>query len=55
MQPQLGKWKRFVRSLSEVDRCNLSSESGRGLLNVYRGRTDAASAGDLGEVVFQDY
>ena len=39
MQPQLGIRKRFIRSLS-----------GRGLLEVYWGWTDAASAGDQEEV-----
>ena len=52
MQPLLGMWKRFIRSLSGVDRCSLSCESGRGLLEVYRGWTDAASAEDL-ENVYQ--
>ena len=50
MQPQLGILKRFIRSLSGVDRCRLSCGSGRGLLQVYLGWTDAASAGDLEEV-----
>ena len=50
MQPQLGIWKRFIRSLLGVDRCSLSWGSGRGLLEVYWGWTDAASAGDLEEV-----
>ena len=50
MQPQLGIWKRFIRSLSGVDGCSLSWGSGRGLLDVYQGWTDAASAGDLEEV-----
>ena len=50
MQPQLGIWKRFIRSLLGVDRCSLSWGSGRGLLEVYQGWTDAASAGDLEEV-----
>ena len=35
MQPQLGIWKRFIRSLLVVDRCSLSWGSGRGLLEVY--------------------
>ena len=47
MQPQLGIWKRL---LSELDRCSLSCGSGRGLLEVYWGWTDAASARDLEEV-----
>ena len=50
MQPQLGIWKRLIRSLSGVDRCSLSWGSGRCLLEVYWGLTDAASAGDLEEV-----
>ena len=50
MQPQLGIWKRFIRSLSEVDRCILSWGSGRGLLEVYLGWTYASSDGDLVEV-----
>ena len=50
MQPQLGIWKRFIRRFSGVDRCNLSWRSGRGLLEVCKGWTDAASAGDLEEV-----
>jgi len=47
---QLGIWKRFIRSLLGVDRCSLSWGSGRGLLEVYQGWTDATSAGDLEEV-----
>ena len=35
MQPRLRIWKRFIRSLSEVDRRSLSWGSGRGLLEVY--------------------
>ena len=35
MQPKLGMWKRFIRSLLGVVRCSLSWESGRGLLEVY--------------------
>ena len=35
MQPQLGIWKRFIRSLLGVDRFSLSWGSGRGLLEVY--------------------
>ena len=50
MQPLLGIWKRFIRILSRVDRSSLSWGSGRGLLEVYQGWTDAASAGDLDEV-----
>ena len=45
-----GVWKRFIRSLLGVDRCSLSWASGRGLLEVYWGWTDAASAGDQEEV-----
>ena len=50
MQRQLGIWKRFIISLSGVDICSLSRESGRGLLEVYQWWTDADSAGDLEEV-----
>ena len=50
MQPQLGMWKRFIRSLLVVDRCSLSWGSGRGLLEVYQRWTDAASAEDPEEV-----
>ena len=50
MQPQLGIWKRFIRSLLRVDRCGLSCGSGRGLLEVCWGWTDAASSGDQEEV-----
>ena len=50
MQPQLGIWKRFIRSLSGEDRCSLSWGFGRGLFEVYQGWTDAASVGDLEEV-----
>ena len=50
MQPQLGIWKSFIRSLSGVDRCSLSWGFGRGLLEVFLGWTDATSAGDLEEV-----
>ena len=50
MQTQLGIRKRFIRSISEVDRCSLSWGFGRGLLDVYQGWTDGASAGDLEEV-----
>ena len=55
MQPQLGIWKRFIRSLLGVDRCSLSwevyqEEVGKGLLEVYEGWTDAASVGHLEEV-----
>ena len=35
MQPQLGILKRFIRSLSDVDKCSLSLGSGRGLLEIY--------------------
>ena len=34
MQPQLGIWRRFIRSLLGVDRYSLSWGSGRGLLEV---------------------
>ena len=50
MQPQLGIWKRFIRSLSEVDRSSLNWGSGRGLLVFYQRWTDAASAGDMEDV-----
>ena len=50
MQPQMGIWKRFIRSLSGVDRCRLSWGYGRGLIEVYHGWTDAATNGDLEEV-----
>ena len=50
MQPQLGIRKRFIRSLLRVDRCSLSWSSVRGLLEVYQGWTDAASAGNQEEV-----
>ena len=53
MQPKLGIWKRFISSLSEVDRCSLSWGSRRGLLEVYQRWTDAASAGDLEEVYYK--
>ena len=53
MQPQLGIWKRFIRSLSGVDICNLCLGSGRGLLDVYQGWTDATSAGDQEEVCYK--
>ena len=45
MHLQLGIWKKFIRSLLGVDRCSLSWASGRGLLELYWGWTDAASAG----------
>ena len=50
MQPQLGIWKRIIRSLLVVERCRLSWGSGRGLIEVYLGWTDAATNGDLEEV-----
>ena len=50
MQPQLGNWKRFIRSLLGLDRCSLSWASGRGLLEVNWVWTDAASAGGQEEV-----
>ena len=49
-QLRLRIWKEFIRSLSVVDRCSLSWGSGRGLLEVYGGWTDAVSPGDLEEV-----
>ena len=36
-----------------MDRCSLSWASGRGLLEVYQGWTDAASAGHLEEVYYK--
>ena len=49
-----GAWrgirKRFIRILLGVDRCSLIWGSRRGLLEVYWGWTDAASAGHLEEV-----
>ena len=53
MKPQLGIWKRFIGSLSGVDRCRLSWGSGRDLLEVYWWWTDAASAGDLEDVYYK--
>ena len=50
MQPHQGIWKRLIRSLLGVDRCSRSWGSGRGLLEIYYGWTDAASAGNLEEV-----
>ena len=50
MQPQLGMWKRFIRSLLVVNGCSLSLGYERGLFDVYLGWTDAASAVDLEEV-----
>ena len=50
MKPHLGILTRFIRSLSGVDRSSLSWGCGRGLLEVFCGRTDAASAGNLEEV-----
>ena len=49
-QLRLGIWKRFILSLLVADRCSLSLGSGKVLLEVYQGWTDAASAGDLEEV-----
>ena len=48
-QNQLMLWifRRFIISLLVVDRCSLNWGCGSGLLQVYRGSTDAASAGDL--------
>ena len=42
--------KRFIISLLVVDRCSLRCGSGRHLLEVYQGWTDAASARDLEDV-----
>ena len=53
MQPQLRIWKKFIRNLLGVDRCRLTWGSGRGLLEVYWGWTDSASAGDLEEVYYK--
>ena len=53
MQPQLGMWKSFIRSLLGVDRCSLSLGSGRGLLEVYLGWTAAASARDMEKVYYK--
>ena len=53
MQPKLGIRKRFIRNLLGVDRCSISWGSGRGLLEIYLGWTDAASAGDLEEVYWK--
>ena len=50
MQPQLMILKRFIRSLYRVDICSLCWGSGSGLLEVYHGWTDAASAEDLEDV-----
>ena len=49
MQPQLGILKRLIPSLLRVDRCSLRWGSGRGLLEVYLGWSDAPSAGDMEE------
>ena len=38
MQPQMGIWKRFIRSLLRVDRCSLCWGSGRGLFEDLLGR-----------------
>jgi len=43
-------WKRFIRSLSVVDRCSLSWGFGRGLFEVYQDWTESAEVGDLEEV-----
>ena len=50
MQPQLGIWKRFIRSLLVVDRCSLSLGFGRGVLEVNQEWTDVDLAVDLEEV-----
>ena len=52
MQPQLGIWKRLIRSLLGVDRCSLNWGFERGLLEVYQWWTDAASAADVEEVYY---
>ena len=54
-EPWYGTWHQRWRDAQRlqwlrVDRCSLSWASGRGLLEVYQGWTDAASAGDLEEV-----
>ena len=54
MQPQLGIWKRFIRSLSEVDRCSLSLGFEKSVFQVCQWWTDAASTGDL-EVVYYKF
>ena len=53
MQPQIWIWKRLIRNLLGVERCSLSWESGRDLLEVYQGWTDAALAVDLEEVYYK--
>ena len=50
MQPRLGIWKRFIRSLLVVVRCSLGWEFGRGLFQVYYSGTELAEAWDLEEV-----
>ena len=50
MQPQLGIWKRLIRSLSGVDRCSLSWGSRRGLLEFYWRGQMQPQAMDLKEV-----
>ena len=54
MKPQLGIWKRFIRSLLRVDRCRPSWGCGRGLLEIYKGWTDAVTDYDL-EKVYQKF
>ena len=49
-QLRLRIWKRFIISLLVVDRYSLSWGSGRDLLEVYQGWTNADSFGDLEEV-----
>ena len=46
----VGIWQRFIPSLLVGDRCSRGLRLGRGLLEVYQGWTDAASAGDQEEV-----
>ena len=53
MQPQRGIWKRFIKNLSGVDRCSLSWGSGRCLLKIYLGWTDAASNKDLEKLYYK--
>ena len=53
MQPQLGIWKMFIRSLLVVDKCSLSWRFGRGLFQVYYWGTELAEAEDLEEVYFK--
>ena len=43
-KPQLGIWKRFIRSLSGVDRCSLSWWSRRGLLETWTAYSSAVGS-----------